>query len=157
MAFPFDEQVYISNMWGEIEALDDGSKAQDAEQHSETTPEAVESSKKCPAKRDPSEPLISEEQKLWVKLAEPPDISMMRIIVDDQEKLDELLADHSLDPTDRCARYKGRDRWLDHHILEEHYLWLVNEKGLCDDTSTEVRFYERTIPAGYLRGYAPCI
>lgn len=138
-----DEQVYISDVWGGMEALDDGSKAQDAEQHSETTPEAVQSSKKCPGKRGLSETLISEEQKLWAKLAEPPDISMTRIIVDDQEKLDELLADHSLNPADRCAMYKVHDRWLEYHIFEEHYLWLVNEKGLCHDTPTEVRFYEQ--------------
>lgn len=40
--------------------------------------------------RDPTQPLKSEEQKLWAKLAEPPDISMTRMIHNDQEKIDEL-------------------------------------------------------------------
>lgn len=39
-------------------------------------------------------PLISEEQRLWTALAEPPDIDYRVIIEEDKEKIDRLLEHH---------------------------------------------------------------
>lgn len=50
-----DEQVCISDLWGEMPELnDDGSKGQDAEHYSQTALDATHRSKKCPSKQRPN-------------------------------------------------------------------------------------------------------
>lgn len=67
-------------------------------------------------------------------ISEPPDINYRKIILDDQERIDLLLAkkkraDNPLHFTERCAIYQESDIWVEWKLLREYRGWVNHMLG----------------------------
>lgn len=56
-------------------------------------------------------------------MAQPPDIKYRRIIINDQENIDELLEDEDLHFAERCLYYQAQDVVTEQEIFNEYETW----------------------------------
>lgn len=93
-------------------------------------------------------PWLYETQK---PMSEPPDINYRKLILYDQESIDQLLEDENLHFTERCLRYQEHDVWIEgpsfvqgSGILKQYKKWcehMLNDARALGDGARE-KFFE---------------
>ena len=90
--------------------------------------------------------LISNEQKFWTAVAEPPDISLKYIMAADQEGIVRLLKG-GFDVTTRILKYRLLDIQVEDAVLFEYFEWIQNKQKAAEGAANEM---EATFYAGLL-------
>lgn len=126
-----DYQMFISDVSGAMEEL-----GVEIKEETETVMEAsktegryLEIQRNEVIQREQSQALVSDEQRFWTAVAEPPGLDYRRMITYYQENIDWILSDHNRHFEKRCLMYKYSDTDVGYSMITKYSNWIVGKQS----------------------------